>query len=180
MARIGRLPIRLDGVAAKLDGRLLTVKGKRGELSRKLPEGALIELGDGEIVVKPDKRHKEWNARWGLVRALAANMVEGVREGFSKTLEIQGVGYRAEVRGKSLVMALGYSHQVEFPLPEGLEVQVEGNKVIVKGADREKVGQFAAKIRQARPAEPYKGKGVRYLGEHIRRKAGKAGKAGAK
>lgn len=180
MARIGRLPIRLDGVEAKLEGRLLTVKGKLGQLSRELPEGAFVEVSDGDLVVKPDRRHKAWNARWGLVRALAANMVEGVRHGFSKTVEIHGVGYRAELKGKTLVLLLGYSHQVEYPLPEGLEAEVQGNKVTVKGADREKVGRFAAKLRQARPAEPYKGKGVRYLGEQIRRKAGKAGKAGAK
>ncbi|HDN79354.1 MAG: 50S ribosomal protein L6 [Chloroflexi bacterium] len=181
MSRIGRLPIPIPkGVDVRIDGLTVTVKGPKGELTKTFPEGVTIAVEDGKIVVRrvsDNRRHKAFH---GLTRALLANMVEGVTKGFEKKLEIEGVGYRAELQGKDLVLWVGYSHPVRLqPLP-GVTFKVErgGREITVQGIDKQVVGEMAARIRRVRPPEPYKGKGIRYAGEHIRRKAGKAGKIG--
>ena len=176
MSRIGRLPVPLpSGVEVTQRGNELGVKGPKGSLSAMLPPMIGVEVGEGEIrFVRPDER-KQTRAYHGLARALAANMVKGVTEGFAKELAIEGVGYRAELKGKTLNLLLGFSHPVEVPIPQGIEVKLEGtNQIRVEGIDREQVGQFAAELRALRPPEPYKGKGVRYATERIRRKVGKA------
>ena len=178
MSRIGKKPVPVpSGVTVSIDAQSVVVKGPKGELSRVLPgEVSLAQEGE-EVVVTRQDDSRTARARHGLSRTLIANMVEGVSKGFEKRLEIKGVGYRASVKGKTLTMNLGYSHPVEFEPPAGIEFKVESNtNVIVSGIDKELVGTVAAKIRDARPPEPYKGKGVRYLGEMVRRKAGKAGK----
>ncbi len=178
MSRIGKQPVPVPkGVTVTIDGQKVTVKGAKGELSRELPaEIAFVQEGE-EIVVTRRNESRNARQRHGLVRSLIANMVEGVSNGYQKKLEIQGVGYRASLQGQKLVMALGYSHPVEFDPPEGIQFAVEGNtNVTVTGIDKEIVGNTAARVRAARPPEPYKGKGVRYAGEQVRRKAGKAGK----
>lgn len=181
MSRIGRLPIPIpQGVNVHIDGLTVTVKGPRGELTQTFPEGVTIAVEDGNIVVRrvsDDRRHKAFH---GLTRALLANMVEGVTKGFEKKLEIEGVGYRAELQGQELVLWVGYSHPVRIqPLP-GITLKVDkgGREITVQGIDKQAVGEMAARIRRVRPPEPYKGKGIRYAGEVIRRKAGKAGKIG--
>lgn len=178
MSRIGKKPIPVPGkVTVTLDGQSVTVKGPKGELARVLPTGVLIQQEGDTIVVERQDDSRRARERHGLCRTLIANMIEGVSNGFQKRLEIQGVGYRAQVQGRNLNMNLGYSHPVTFEPPEGVQFAVESNtNVIVSGIDKEIVGNMAAKIRAARPPEPYKGKGVRYAGERIRRKAGKAGK----
>ena len=178
MSRIGRAPITIPaGVTFKLeDGNKVTVKGPKGELSRTLHPDMKITMEDGVVTVtrpSEDKMHKSLH---GLTRTLIHNMVIGVTEGYTKTLEIQGVGYRAEKSGKKLTLHLGYSHPVEIEDPEGLESKVDGMNIIVSGIDKEKVGQYAANIREKRQPEPYKGKGIRYADEHVRRLAGKTGK----
>ncbi len=176
MSRIGRLPVSLpSGVEVTHSGDELSVKGPKGNLSARLPSMIQVEVADGEIrFARPDER-KQTRAYHGLARALTANMVKGVTEGFAKALAIEGVGYRAELKGKTLNLLLGFSHPVEVEIPKGIEVKVEGNNQIrVEGIDREQVGQFAAELRSIRPPEPYKGKGVRYADERIRRKVGKA------
>ncbi len=176
MSRIGRLPVSLpSGVEITQRGDELMVKGPKGSLTARLPAMIKVELADGELrLLRPDER-KQTRAFHGLARALAANMVRGVSEGFAKHLAIEGVGYRAELKGKSLNLSLGFSHPVEVAIPKGIEVKVEGtNQIRVEGIDREQVGQFAAELRGLRPPEPYKGKGVRYADERIRRKVGKA------
>lgn len=180
MSRIGRLPIPLpSGVEIKQDGARLTVSGPLGTLERDLHPEMSLEREDGELrVVRPtdEPRHR---ALHGLTRTLVSNMVTGVTSGFTKTLEISGVGYRATLQGSKLVLALGYSHPVEVDPPAGIEFRVESpTRVGVFGADKELVGQIAAYIRSQRKPEPYKGKGIRYAGEQILRKAGKAGKVG--
>lgn len=178
MSRIGKQPVPVPkGVTITIDGQKVTVKGAKGELSRELPpEIAFVQEGE-EIVVTRRNESRNARQRHGLVRTLIANMVEGVSNGYQKKLEIQGVGYRASLQGQKLVMALGYSHPVEFEPPQGIQFAVEGNtNVTVTGIDKEIVGNTAARVRAARPPEPYKGKGVRYAGEQVRRKAGKAGK----
>ncbi len=182
MSRIGNMPIEVPkGVNVDIDeGNFVTVRGPNGELSQQLSPRMSIEREGDTITVSRPSDERDDRAIHGLTRSLLANMVIGVTDGFEKRLEIQGVGYRAEVQGRQLVMRLGYSHDVTFDPPDGIEFIVEDNtKVIVRGADKQMVGQFAANIRTSRPAEPYKGKGVRYRGEHIRRKAGKAAKVGA-
>lgn len=177
MSRIGRRPIAVpQGVEISSIGREVRVKGPKGSLTGRLPAVISMEIGAGEVTfTRPDDR-KQNRAFHGLARALVANMVRGVTEGFAKELQIEGVGYRAEAKGKSLSLSLGFSHPVEVAVPDGLEVKVEGqNRVRVEGADRERVGQFAAELRGLRPPEPYKGKGIRYADERIRRKVGKAG-----
>lgn len=178
MSRIGKRPVPLPAkVTVTIDGQSVTVKGPKGELSRVLPEGVVLSQEENAIVVQPKDGSRRARERHGLCRTLIANMVEGVTNGYQKRLEIQGVGYRAQVQGKNLNMSLGYSHPVVFEPPDGIQFAVENNtNVIVSGIDKEIVGNLAAKIRAARPPEPYKGKGVRYAGEYIRRKAGKAGK----
>ncbi len=178
MSRIGKQPVPVPkGVTVTIDGQKVTVKGSKGELSRELPdEIAFVQEGE-EIVCTRRNESRNARQRHGLVRTLIANMVEGVSNGYEKKLEIQGVGYRASLQGQKLVMALGYSHPVEFDPPAGIQFAVEKNtSVTVTGIDKEVVGNTAARVRAARPPEPYKGKGVRYLGEQVRRKAGKAGK----
>jgi large subunit ribosomal protein L6 len=178
MSRIGKKPIPVPAkVTVTIDGQAVSVKGPKGELARVLPEGVVVvQEGDTIVVTRQDESRKA-RERHGLCRTLVANMIEGVANGFQKRLEIQGVGYRAQVQGRNLNMSLGYSHPVVFEPPEGIQFAVENNtNVIVSGIDKEIVGNMAAKIRAARPPEPYKGKGVRYAGEQIRRKAGKAGK----
>ena len=178
MSRIGRLPVVVPaGVTVDVQpGNFMTVKGPKGELKRQLSDEMTIEVKGNEIIVtRPDdlKRHK---ALHGLTRALIHIMVVGVTDGFQKTLEINGVGYRAQKQGKKLVLSLGYSHPIEMEDPEGVESTVEGNKIVVKGISKEKVGQYAANIREKRGPEPYKGKGIKYSDEIIRRKVGKTGK----
>lgn len=180
MSRIGRKPIVIPaGVEVKIDGSHVTVKGPKGTLDSAIHPLMKVEVKDGEVLVTRPNDEKEARSLHGLSRTLVANMVEGVSEGFKKELEIQGIGYRATKQGSDLVMNLGYSHQVIVPEIDGITVEVpEPTKIIVNGIDKQKVGQFAAEVREKRPPEPYKGKGIRYLGEFVARKEGKAGKAG--
>jgi large subunit ribosomal protein L6 len=175
MSRIGRRPIPVpSGVTVNVGDGEVSVKGPRGTLSGPMPAGITIEVADGEVrVTRPDDSGPN-RAKHGLARANVANMVTGVTEGFARELEIQGVGYRAEVKGKKLVLTLGFSHPKELDVPEGLKVSVAENRIRIEGSDRGQVGQFASDVREIRPPEPYKGKGVRYVGEQIRRKVGKA------
>ena len=178
MSRIGKLPVAIPaGVEVKLeDGNVITVKGPKGTLTRKLVDEMTVEVGAAEVTVTRPKDLKRSKQLHGLTRTLIYNMVEGVTNGYSKQLEINGVGYRAAKSGNKLTLTLGYSHPVEMTDPEGIETKVDGNKIIVSGIDKEKVGQFAAEIRTKRPPEPYKGKGIKYTTEQIRRKVGKTGK----
>lgn len=177
MSRIGKQPIGIpDGVNVNIAGGAIQVKGPKGTLSCPIPEGIGAKVEDGRLLMDRPDDSKGARARQGLARALANNMVVGVSKGFVKRLEIEGVGYRADVKGKVLNLLLGFSHPVEMAIPEGLKVSVDQNtKVSIEGADKQAVGQFAADVRSLRPPEPYKGKGVRYDDEHIRRKVGKAG-----
>jgi large subunit ribosomal protein L6 len=178
MSRIGKAPIPIpDKVSVSLDGLAVTVKGPKGELSRTLPEGITISQEGDAIVIRPASESRRSRERHGLSRTLVANMVEGVSNGFTRKLEIVGVGYRAQVQGRKLVVSAGYSHPVEMHPPEGVTFTVENNtSVMVSGADKELVGNEAAKVRAIRPPEPYKGKGIKYENERILRKAGKTGK----
>ena len=178
MSRIGKKPITVpEKVDITLDGLSITVKGPKGELRRTLPEGVSLSHSDGLITVSADSDKRRCRERHGLSRTLVANMIEGVSNGYSKQLEIVGVGSRAQVKGKKLVVSAGYSHPVEVIPPEGITFKVESNtNVFISGIDKELVGNEAAKIRAIRPPEPYKGKGIKYAGEHIVRKAGKSGK----
>ena len=179
MSRIGKLPVTVPaGVEVSADAsNNITVKGPKGTLTQQISSLIKMEQKDGKLCVAPVNESREANAQFGLARALVHNMVVGVSEGFSKKLEIQGVGYRAEKKGNTLVMQLGYSHPVEMPDPEGITTEVPSQtEIIVKGADKALVGNYAAIIRGWRPPEPYKGKGIRYSGEHVRRKEGKTGK----
>ncbi|MEB3200890.1 MAG: 50S ribosomal protein L6 [Synechococcaceae cyanobacterium] len=178
MSRIGKAPITIpDKVTVTLDGLAVTVKGPKGQLSRTLPDGVTVSQEGNTIVVAPSSDNRRSRERHGLSRTLVANMVEGVSQGFIRKLEIIGVGYRAQVQGKKLVVSAGYSHPVEMTPPDGVSFTVENNTtVLVSGADKELVGNEAAKVRAIRPPEPYKGKGIKYEGERILRKAGKTGK----
>ncbi|MEB3258968.1 MAG: 50S ribosomal protein L6 [Cyanobacteriota bacterium] len=178
MSRIGKAPIPIpDKVTVNLSGLAVTVKGPKGELSRTLPEGVSISQDGDQLLVSPTSEARRSRERHGLSRTLVANMVEGVSQGFTRKLEIVGVGYRAQVQGKKLVVSAGYSHPVEMVPPEGVTFAVENNTtVIVSGADKELVGNEAAKVRAIRKPEPYKGKGIKYEGERILRKVGKTGK----
>jgi large subunit ribosomal protein L6 len=178
MSRIGKAPIPIpDKVNITLSGLAVTVKGPKGELSRTLPDGVAVSQQENTLVVTPSNGSRRSRERHGLCRTLVANMVEGVSQGFTRKLEIIGVGYRAQVQGRKLVVSAGYSHPVEVNPPEGVSFTVEGTtQVMVSGADKELVGNEAAKIRAIRPPEPYKGKGIKYAGERILRKAGKTGK----
>ena len=177
MSRIGRAPIAIPaGVEVVVDGSTVTVKGAKGTLSRTMNSNITITKDGDTITVTRPNDQKENRSLHGLTRTLIANMIEGVSNGFKKELEINGIGYRAEVKGNALWMKIGFSHDVIMEAPEGITVEVNGNKVTVSGADKQKVGQFAAEIREKRPPEPYKGKGIKYVDEYIRRKEGKAGK----
>jgi large subunit ribosomal protein L6 len=181
VSRVGRKPIPVpDSVEVEIKGSRVAVKGPKGELVRDFHADMMVKQQDSELVVSRPSDQRHHRSLHGLTRALLANMVTGVTEGFRKELEIQGVGYRAEQKGDSLVMHLGYSHPIEVEPPTGITLSFEPrSKIItVEGADKEVVGQTAADIRKLRPPEPYKGKGVRYRDEHVRRKAGKAGKIG--
>ena len=180
MSRIGRAPIVIPaGVDVTVDGSTVTVKGPKGELTRTVHSNMTVEKKDGEIIVTRPNDNKENRSLHGLTRTLIANMVTGVEKGFSKELEVNGIGYRAAKQGKDLVLNIGYSHQVIVPEIDGITIDVPSpNKVIISGPDKQKVGQFAAEVREKRPPEPYKGKGIKYADEHIRRKEGKAGKGG--
>jgi len=182
MSRIGRLPITVpSGVDVTIDGRTVTVKGPKGSLSRSLHPDISVSREDATIVVTRPTEQKTHKQLHGLTRTLVNNMVVGVTDGYRKGLEITGVGYRAALSGRKLQLNLGYSHQIEIDPPEGISFEVENpTRLAVVGIDKELVGQIAAKVRSTRKPEPYKGKGVRYAGEYIRRKAGKAGKIGAK
>ncbi len=175
MSRVGKYPVSVpSGVTASVNGQAVTAKGKKGELSFTFNPEVEIKLEDGNIAVSPRSNSRFARQMWGTARAVIQNMVNGVSEGFSKTLELKGVGYRCAVKGKNLELQLGFSHDVIFPIPEGLEIKVEGTtQVIISGASKERVGQTAAEIRSYRKPEPYKGKGVHYKGEFILRKEGK-------
>ena len=177
MSRIGRKPITLPkGVDVSVKGERIVVKGSKGELSTHMMPGVNLEIEGGVVNVSRENDEKQTRASHGLIRALVANMVTGVSEGFQRTLELVGVGYRAQKQGSKLVLSLGYSHPIEFEEPTGIEIVVENPiKIVVKGIDKQVVGQVCAIIRGYRPPEPYHGKGIRYSGEHIIRKAGKAG-----
>jgi large subunit ribosomal protein L6 len=177
MSRIGKKPIPVpSGVTVSVDGSTIKVKGPKGELTRVIRSEIAVEQNDGELTLTRPNDSKENRAYHGLTRALIANMVEGVTSGFKKTLEIIGVGYRAEKKGEELVLTGGYSHQVKYPQPAGITLTAQTpTLVIIEGIDKQKVGQVAAELRAVRPPEPYKGKGIRYQGEQVRRKAGKAG-----
>src|SRR3989440_8729839 len=175
MSRIGKLPIEIPaGVDVQIDDGLVRVKGPKGELSQAVSRDLTFEREDGMLRVNRPTDRGEHRALHGLTRSLVNNMVQGVTEGFEKRLEIQGVGYRAQLRGKALELALGYSHPVSVEAPEGIEFEVpQPTEIIVRGIDKQQVGQIAADIRKRRPPEPYKGKGVRYAGEQVSRKVGK-------
>lgn len=177
MSRIGKQPIGIpSGVTVNVANGEVQVKGPKGQLTGAIPAGITGKVEDDQLVFERSNDTKPTRANHGLARALANNMVVGCTDGFTKRLEIEGVGYRADVKGKVLNLLLGFSHPVAMPIPEGLKVAVDGNtKVSIEGADKQVVGQFAADVRALRPPEPYKGKGVRYDDEHIRRKVGKAG-----
>ncbi|GAP95285.1 50S ribosomal protein L6 [Leptolyngbya sp. NIES-2104] len=182
MSRIGKRPITIPAkVTVTVNGQEVVVKGPKGELSRVLPAGVTINTQDDVVNVNRVNESRMARERHGLCRTLVANMVEGVSNGFQRRLEIQGVGYRAAVQGRNLNLSMGYSHPVLIEPPEGIQFQVENNtNVIVTGIDKEIVGNTAAKIRSVRPPEPYKGKGIRYQGEAVRRKVGKTGGKGKK
>lgn len=178
MSRIGRNPIAVPaGVEVKLDGSTVTVKGPKGTLTKTVHSNMKVEL-DGAVVTvsRPDDTNLNKSLH-GLTRTLIANMIEGVEKGYKKELDVNGVGYRVAIQGKDLVLNIGYSHQVIMPAPEGITVEAPNpNKIVISGPDKQMVGQFAAEVREKRPPEPYKGKGIKYADEHIRRKEGKAGK----
>jgi large subunit ribosomal protein L6 len=175
MSRIGKQPIPVpDGVTVEIAPDLVSVKGPKGELSERVSSELTIEQEDGQVLVRRPSDRGEHRALHGLTRSLIANMVTGVTDGFEKRLEIQGVGYRAQLKGRDLELALGYSHPVPVAAPEGVEFEVpQPTQVVVRGISKQVVGEMAARIRKQRPPEPYKGKGVRYAGEHVARKVGK-------
>lgn len=180
MSKIGRLPLIVpSGTTLTLDGSRVVVKGPKGELSYSIPAHIKLTTVDNTFVVTRDSDAKDVRALHGLVRALLANMITGVTTGFTKTLELQGTGYRARNNGSNIVLSLGFSHEIDFAAPAGITLKVENNLITVTGFDRQLVGATAAKIRSYKPPEPYKGKGIRYVGEIVRRKAGKAAKAAA-
>lgn len=175
MSRVGKLPIRIgSGVEVKVADGVVHVSGPRGQLEQRVVPSVRVAVEDGAVVVERERNDKKARAMHGLMRSLIQNMVSGVNEGFAKSLEVQGVGYRAEMKGQNLVLQVGFSHPVEMKVPKGLEVAVQQNRITVSGIDKQRVGQFAADVRRVRPPEPYKGKGIRYLGETVRRKVGKS------
>lgn len=178
MSRIGKIPVKVpEKIDVTIENATITVKGPKGQLSRIIPDNIKITKEDNNIQVSPKNKSIKSQQIYGLYRRLIANMIQGVTEGFNKKLILQGVGYRSQVQGKNLILSVGYSHQVEIPAPEGILISVEANtNVLISGIDKELVGQVAANIRSIRPPEPYKGKGIRYEGEYVRQKVGKAGK----
>ncbi len=182
MSRIGRKPIAIPaGVEVKVEGDVVTVKGPKGTLSQKYNTAMSVEVAGNEVLVTRPNDEKENRSLHGLTRTLIANMVIGVTDGFKKELEVNGVGYRVQKQGKDLVMNLGYSHQVIVSEIPGITIEAPGpNQIVISGMDKQLVGQFAAEVREKRPPEPYKGKGIKYTTEHIRRKEGKAGGKGKK
>ena len=177
MSRIGRMPVAIPaGVTVKIDGNVVTVKGPKGEITKAMHPDMHIEVEGAEVLVKRPSEDKLHKSLHGLTRSLVHNMVVGVTEGYTKTLEIQGVGYRCAKEGKNLNLTVGYSHPVLISEIEGITIDVPApNKIIISGIDKQAVGQFAAEVREKRPPEPYKGKGIRYVGEVVRRKEGKTG-----
>lgn len=178
MSRVGKQPVPIpDGVKIGIEGGLFVAEGPKGRVQETLIEGLVVEMENGVVTVSRTQETNDLRAKHGLMRALLANAVQGVAQGFTKTLEIQGVGYRAQLKGREIHLALGYSHPVVFAVPEGIEVQVDekAGRITVSGANRQQVGQVAADIRSLRKPEPYKGKGIRYSDEMVRRKVGKAG-----
>jgi large subunit ribosomal protein L6 len=177
MSRIGRKPVALPkGVTLQVEGNSVAVKGPRGELRRTLHPEMELAMADGQFTVTRPSDEKRHKALHGLTRTLVQNMVDGVSKGFSKSLEIQGVGYKAEARPYGVNLIVGYSHPVKYEAPKGIKITVDNNTMVkIEGADKELVGQVAAELRSVRPPEPYKGKGIRYVGEQVRRKAGKTG-----
>jgi large subunit ribosomal protein L6 len=178
VSRIGRMPVPIpQGVEIRSDGEFVRVKGPKGELASRIPPGIAVEVDKGEVRFARSNDEPQQRAWHGLVRSLVANSVEGVTKGFTRELEIVGVGYKAEVKGKAVVFALGYSHPINFPIPDGIAVALDAKagKLTITGADRQKVGQTAAEIRRLRVPDPYKAKGIKYANEVIRRKVGKAG-----
>lgn len=175
MSRIGKKPIEIpDDVEIKIAERLVKIKGPKGEMSKEIPLEIGIEIKDKKILLNPKRKTKKSGALWGLTRSLLYNDVKGVTEGFEKELELIGIGYRASMeKEKLLVLEVGFSHKVEIEVPEGIDVSVKKNIITISGIDKQKVGEVAAKIRKIRPPEPYKGKGIRYVGEKVRRKEGK-------
>tara|TARA_B100001248_G_scaffold501_2_gene320 strand:+ start:7875 stop:8411 length:537 start_codon:yes stop_codon:yes gene_type:complete len=175
MSRIGKVPVEIpSGVEVSIDGNVVTVKGPKGTLNKEFSSLAEVEIADNQVVIKPSNNSRSANAIYGTTRSIVANMVQGVTKPFSKNLLIEGVGFRATVKGKIIDLELGYSHPVEHPIPDGITVTVSDNvKILVEGADKQKVGQLAAEIKKYYPVEPYKGKGVRILGQFVRRKEGK-------
>lgn len=179
MSRVGKKPIIIPaGVAVALKGREVSVKGPKGELTREIHPDISVSVKDNAMELLPSRATKKSGALWGLSRTLLSNMVIGVSDGFEKKLEFEGIGFRANLEGDTIVFALGFSHPVRFPAPKGIAFKIEKNVITVSGADKEAVGETAARIRQLKPPEPYKGKGIRYQGEVIRRKAGKKAVAG--
>ncbi len=181
MSRIGRMPIAIpSGVNVKVQGRSVVVEKGKASLAHALPPGIDAAVSGGAVTFKREGDTRQLRALHGLTRALVANAVKGVHEGFTRELDIVGIGYKAQVQGRVLNLALGYSHPIDFPIPDGIEIKVDKQThLVVSGADRQKVGQVAAEIRGLRSPEPYKGKGIRYTDEVIKKKAGKAGKTGA-
>jgi large subunit ribosomal protein L6 len=175
MSRIGKKPVSIpEGVSVDIAPGRVSVNGPKGELSQELSQEMAVAVDDGVLEVTRPSDRAPHRALHGLTRSLIANMVEGVTDGFSKQLEIQGVGYRARLQGKSLELSVGYSHPVSIPAPDGIEFEVpQSTQIIIRGIDKQLVGETAARIRRVRPPEPYKGKGIRYAGEHVRRKVGK-------
>ena len=175
MSRIGKKPVVLPtGVTAKIDGQLVAVKGAKGELRFTVPQDVEVSFGDNAVSVKPRSETKRAQAMWGMSRSMISNLVTGVSKGFERKLEITGVGYKAAVQGKKLVLSLGYSHDIDFPIPDGIAIVApRPTELLISGIDKREVGQVASEIRGFRPPEPYKGKGVKYAGEFIFRKEGK-------
>jgi len=188
MARLGKKPIDIpDGVNVKIENGIIYVEGKKGKISQKILPNLNVVIEDKKIFIKNEvdpknkKLYRKTNALWGLFRSLIYNMIKGVSEGYEKILEIHGTGYKAEVKGKKIVLTLGFTHPVEVEIPEDISIEVSKNTIIfIRGADKQKVGEFAASIRRICPPEPYKGKGIRYRGEYIRQKVTKAGVGAAK
>ena len=175
MSRVGKKPVAVPaGVTAKVEGQTVSVKGGKGALDFTVPDDVEVALADGQLTVKPRSDTKRAQAMWGMSRAMLANLVTGVSAGFEKRLEITGVGYKAAVQGKKLVLSLGYSHDINYPIPDGIDIKAtKPTELVVSGIDRREVGQICSEIRAYRPPEPYKGKGVKYAGEFIFRKEGK-------